>query len=534
MLARLHFGEHMKKVIILAINSKYIHSCLAAWVLSAAVKKFCSHTHNVKVIEANINQTIDEICRGDHWSPAPDIVAIPTYIWNAKKLPYILEEIRKKLPNTKIVLGGPEAEHNANFWLQNGADAVLNGEGEKTLPAYLVGDAASRVPHPDCDTQIDPFTDEYLTALTGKIAYIETSRGCPFSCAYCLSGDDPVRFFDIETAKGQLAKLSKANVRVIKFVDRTFNCNAARAYELIEYIMGLNSDKCFHFEVAADLFDDATLSLLATAPSGLFQIEAGIQSFFAPALSASTRKTNLEKVAKNIRRLLAAGNIHIHLDLIAGLPNETLTEFENSFNSAFDLAPHKLQLGFLKMLHGSALRKNHPEIIFDAHPPYQIIKSPWMSEADLNTLYLTEDALQNTQNKSHFLRTIGYAMGAGGLSPFAFFRRMGESFQKKGMALEAYAEKIFNFCKALDGVAKDALMEHMIIDWMEMVKGVNMPPFLKIATKQQHTHAINQAETALNRKIRRNEAAILPSGQHIFVDAQTRHPITKLYKTTLS
>ena len=503
------------KVVLLAINSKYVHSALAVWVLAKSIAQL-----NPVVIECNINQENDDIVN-EVVAHRPDFIGISTYIWNAKKLPVIIGELKKNLPNAKIVLGGPEAEHNADFWINQGVCAVLKGEGEASLPKFL-GQPQK--------TANDPFTPEYLNALKGKIAYIESSRGCPFNCAYCLSGADAVRYFDMDNVKLQIRKLITADVRIIKFVDRTFNCNAARVYDLIEFIIGLNSPVRFHFEVAADLFDERTLALLATAPAGLIQIEVGIQSFFAPTLKAATRKTNLEKLVKNIQVILKANNIHVHVDLIAGLPHENLEHFATSFNLAYEIGAHKLQLGFLKMLHGSQLRKNETAIIYDKNPPYEIIESPWLSREDLRILHLTEGALQNTYNKEHFLKTISYTLSVANLSPFEFYKHMGQAFQKDGMPLEAFAGLVFDFCNGLDAVDENKLKEAMICDWLSMVKGVNMPAFLKHGDKKQMTPLIAHAEMALGRKIRKSEAALLPDGSAVYVNTYSKDPVTGLYE----
>ena len=505
----------MQKIVLLAINSKYVHSTLAVWLLAQSIKELAP-----VVVETNINQEIDSIVAEVTYHN-PDIIGISCYIWNAKIMPEVIKQLKLALPNAKILMGGPEAVHNADFWLNQGACEVLYGEGEKSLPAYF-----------ELEPQefVDPFTPQYLQALKGKIAYIESSRGCPFNCAYCLSGTDPVRHFPLEIVKEQIRKLITADVRIIKFVDRTFNCNAKRVYELIEFLIGLNSPVKFHFEVAADLFDERTLQLLATAPPGLIQIEIGLQSFFAPTLKASTRTTNLNKAIANIKTLLKPGNIHIHLDLIAGLPHEDLTQFANSFNQAYEIGAHKLQLGFLKLLHGSQMRKTQTEMIYDPQPPYEIIKSPWMSEADFKTLHITENALQHTHNKEHFLETITYAMQASNLTPYDFYFRMGHAFQKDKMALELYAGKIFEFCKSLPGVEEQKLIYVMICDWLQMVKGVNMPSFLKMGDKKQIMPYLKIAETNLGLKLRRNEVAILPNGCGVYVDANIKNPVTGLYK----
>ena len=551
----------MAKVVILAINSKYVHSSLAAWALAAGVLSYAKIPHDVTVVEANINQPADDIAAlaAAH---NPDVVGISTYIWNAAKVSEVLRCLchlcwdNHPAPPA-IVLGGPEASHNVQHWLERPwpeyVDFVIRGEGERSFPALL--DALTECTNPSLipgvcwtprgklhlspeppplDDFPNPHTDDYFAALGSKIAYIETSRGCPFSCAFCLSGGSGVRFLPLDTAKERLYRLSQSSARTIKLVDRTFNCNPRRAYELFEYIIGLDTDRCFHFEVAADLFDEPTLKLLASAPPGRLQFEAGLQSFFEPALKASMRKTDLNTAQENIKRLVHCGNIHIHVDLIAGLPYETLPDFEESFNRAYALGAHNLQLGFLKMLHGSALRERERSIIYDENPPYEIISSPWMSADDLRILKDTENALRQTYNKGRFLSAIKYALEVSGNSAFSLYRGLGESVHNHGMPLESYAERVFTYLAKQPGVDSEALLEYMLCDWLAMVKGKNMPKFIKEAlagvSGKRRTETVKFAEKFLGRVIERVQAAVLPSGRDVFVDSESRDIVTGLYK----
>ena len=522
----------MKKVTLLAINAKYVHSSLSVWVLAEGIQVFAKYSYDVSVVESTINEPILKIAQTVA-ELAPDVVCISSYIWNARILPSVISELRACLPNAVFILGGPEAEHNSEFWLNGLADYVLAGEGEYVLPAFLdeltwSGDGADRgtVPLP-----IDPYTDKFFAALRGRLAYIETSRGCPFSCAFCLSAHESVRFFPLETVSAQIQKLAMSDTKTLKFVDRTFNCDAKRAYAIFEFCLNLDVSCKFHFEVAADLFDERTLDLLETAPIGRFQFEIGLQSFYEPALAASSRQTDLDKVTNNIIRLLRGGNIHIHIDLIAGLPYETLDEFKNSFDRAYNLGAHHLQLGFLKLLHGSVLRSRADELglVYGGEAPYEIIRSPWLSESDIQILKHTENALQHTYNRGRFLSVLGYVLRVSGLSPFALFRKFGESFPNHGTQLEDYACQIFSFCKELSDVVKEELVDRFLCDWLGMVKGKNAPEFLKprLASSRKLT---GEYEKHLGRKYRRGEAGVLSDGSMVFVDSENRSPVTGLYR----
>jgi len=415
------------------------------WLIAGGVAKYARLPHDVKVVEGTINEPMETVA-GRVIEHAPDVVGISTYIWNAGMLPELLALLRQRLPGVIIVLGGPEASHNAGYWLAHGADHVLCGEGERSFAALLDGVACP------CDNDyIDPYTDEYFAALNGRMAYLETSRGCPFHCAFCLSGGTGVRFFPLETVKKQIDRLSISGTKTIKLVDRTFNCNPERAYEIFEYVINLDTPCRFHFEVAADLFDARTLALLATAPPGRIQMEAGLQSFFKPALSAVCRQTDLDKAEASIRTIIKGGNIHMHVDLIAGLPYETLPAIMDSFDRAYALGAHNLQLGFLKLLHGTPLRQQAKVlgIIYKKEPPYEIISSPWLSQDDIQALKQTENALQRTHNKGRFLPLLERAIPASKLRPFEFFHALGKAAPNHGLSLEVYTRQVNDFVQSL-------------------------------------------------------------------------------------
>ena len=247
-----------KRIILLAINSKFIHSNLAVWLIKAGIEQYGKSKYDVNVSEVTIHQPIDEIVDAIIVSK-PDVIGISVYIWNAPILPDLIYALRERLPNALIVLGGPEAEYNKNYWLEKGADHVLSGEGEYVFPAFLDNHFSS----PSLDTKYlhppDPYTNEYLKTLENRLIYIESSRGCPYKCAYCLSAETNVEFFPIDVIKERLLKLSKLDSKTVKFVDRTFNCNINRANDLFKFITDLSTNCSFHFEVAADLFDEQTL-----------------------------------------------------------------------------------------------------------------------------------------------------------------------------------------------------------------------------------------------------------------------------------
>jgi len=523
----------MTKVVLLAINSKYVHSSLSVWVIAEGISRYSRFPHEVNVFEATINQKCEDIVDSvENYNP--DIIGISSYIWNAGMLPELLSLLREKLPESIIILGGPEASNNAEYWLDKGAGYVLEGEGEYVFPKFLNEHPSAQDNLDNADLtrdHIDPYTENYLSSLNGRLSYIETSRGCPFKCSFCLSAGSGVKYFPLENVKEQIQKLSQANTKTIKFVDRTFNCNSDRAYEIFEYVLSLESGCRFHFEIAADLFDERTLLLLESAPQGRIQFEIGLQSYNEPALNAASRKTDIRKAERNIRFLMKAQNIHLHIDLIAGLPYETFYDFQNSFNRAYLLNTHTLQLGFLKLLHGSKLRKQAESfcIEYSKEPPYEIKCSPWLSSDNLFILKQVDNALKHTRNKSRFLSTLHYILTITGKTPFSLFHSIGMSAHCKKTQLEDYIVQLYNVFIRLPGVDESELKDCMIFDWLGMVKGKNTPAFLKNDDKQRK-YVAEIAEKSLERKIKREEYAVLNSGKGIFVDSNDRNPVTGLYE----
>ncbi|MCL1805119.1 MAG: DUF4080 domain-containing protein [Clostridiales bacterium] len=335
----------------------------------------------------------------------------------------------------------------------------------------------------------DPYLPEYMAGLAGRIAYLETSRGCPFSCGFCLSGrSETIRFFDMERAKRDLVKLANTGSKTVKLVDRTFNCHPGRAGEIIRFLLesrasgAVPPSVCFHFEVAADLFDRATVDLLRGAPAGLFQLEIGLQSFQARTLEAVGRSTDFDRFRENFLLLREMNNIHLHLDLIAGLPGEDEATFRDSFDQAFGLAPHMLQLGFLKLLHGSRLREQSEGygIVYDTRPPYRVRRTSSIGEEGLATLALCEDALSRLYNSGRFPTTLGYLLAlenlslgsrpkdTGDASPCAFFTAVGSFIgSSAGMPLESYISEVMRFGESRLGADHETLRDSLVIDWLQ-------------------------------------------------------------------
>ncbi|NJD04292.1 MAG: DUF4080 domain-containing protein [Ruminiclostridium sp.] len=532
------------KTLIIALNSKYVHSSLAPWYLKAACNGVCGE---VKVIEFTINENPESILAAVYAERA-DIAAFSCYIWNIGQILRIAENLKKIQPYIITVFGGPEVSYDPVELLQKHpfVDCVISGEGEKPFPrllkciyqkhkessaasgktpvsgdlttsdgeyckgmdssgecrpllpivketefaarvsdklkeiaglTYRAGDAVESNPMdlpPDLSEIPSPYSEEMLASIKGKIAYFEASRGCPFSCSYCLSSaDEGVRFFPMERVKEDLTRVIEAGVRQVKFVDRTFNCNKERAKELLRFIAGLQTATNLHFEAAADLFDDELISILAEMPKGLIQLEVGIQTVNIKTLKAVKRKTDTDKVFKNIKRILQAGNIHVHLDLIAGLPYEGLESFKESFNRVYGLKPHTLQLGFLKLLKGSSIRENSRQhaYVFRDYAPYEVLSSKYISYDELTLLKGMEEILDRYWNSGRFTIVLDYIIHNYFTSAFDFyldFYRFNLKMNKniQSVSVRDLISLLLDYVKSIEGIDLAGFKEYLKIDFL--------------------------------------------------------------------
>ena len=466
------------KVVLCSINSKYIHSSLAVWYLFAAAKK-AETNHTVKVVESTINNQVEDIVANIS-RENPDVVGISTYIWNVEYVHKVAHTLKLINPNIKIFLGGPEASFDAEDLLKNDyIDFIIKGEGEVPFMRLLQEDFATEpkeIIQGVCSPYINPYTPEYLESLNGRICYLETSRGCPFSCGFCLSGrDETVRFFDMEESKKNIVLLANSGAKTVKFVDRTFNCNDKRGREIFEFIAGerekgnIPDDVIFHCEVETDLFTQSTLDYLKTLPKGLFQFEAGLQSFNVETLKAVNRRTDMDKLVHNLKEIVSGGNIHLHIDLIAGLPYENFESFAKSFNQAYDIHSNVIQLGFLKLLKGSTLEKEKEKYNYRSwdYAPYQVVSCDTISYNDLLELKKCEDAVERLLNSGKFPFSVPYLIESTKLTPFDFFYKFGCYVFDEGIkspSLEKYAATLFEFYKDYDGVDKDVFRDMIVKD----------------------------------------------------------------------
>ena len=396
------------EILLCAINAKYIHSNLAVRYL----KKYCeTQIEGIDIAEFSINDNISSILKKLCCSDAR-IYGFSCYIWNISMVLDICSSLKKAKPEAVIILGGPEVSYDAANLLSiySFINYIVIGEGEAAmidllrfltagkgnLPdipgiAYRSGESiAITEPRPDIpDLDALPFPYDSFDGLDNKIIYYETSRGCPFNCQYCLSSTiRGVRYLSMDRVRQDIKSFAAAGIKQVKLVDRTFNCDLDRSMEIMQYIIDINPSANFHFEIAADLIDERFLEIVEKAPDGMFQFEIGVQSTNPKTLSEIKRKMDFDKVSHNVARLLSFKNAHIHLDLIAGLPYEDMESFEKSFNDVYSLKPDMLQLGFLKLLKGSGIRKGCEGYRIQHHdfPPYEVISTAWLSFKELMEL----------------------------------------------------------------------------------------------------------------------------------------------------
>lgn len=425
------------KVLLAAINAKYIHSNLGIYSLKTYGEKMLkewglAEQAEISLAEYTINHQMEQILQ-DIYKRKPDVIGFSCYIWNISYVKVILADIKKVLPDVKIWAGGPEVSYHGEAFLKEepAVDLVMMGEGEITfahfLKALLEGEDLKQVPGLMVRNADGTFTDTGfrqvmdmsqipfpyafmdMKELEHRIIYYESSRGCPFSCAYCLSSiDKKLRFRSLDLVLPELEWFLQAKVPQVKFVDRTFNCKKSHAMAIWQYIRDHdNGVTNFHFEIAADLLDKDELDLLSTMRPGLVQLEIGVQSTNEKTLEAIRRKTDIEEIREITETINSWHNIHQHLDLIAGLPWEDLESFKKSFNDVYEMEPEQLQLGFLKVLKGSYMELIPTcDLLYSAAPPYEVLCTKWLSYGDVLELKDIEEMTEVHYNSRQFTCTL--------------------------------------------------------------------------------------------------------------------------------
>ena len=421
-------------IILTAINAKYIHSSLAAYSLYAYLSD--EEKQHVQIKEFTINQQ-ESLIVSELLRTKPDILAFSCYIWNIDLVLSIAETFKKVLPHIPIVLGGPEVSYEFETDL---ADIIVRGEGEEAFKkivqnAIEKNSVDSIFESTEIGAPLESIPFPYFTRfpdLANRIIYYETSRGCVNRCGFCLSSaTEGVRFLPLERVQSDLAQFLAANVKQVKFVDRTFNCSKHHAMAIWQYLIDHdNGITNFHFEIAGELIDDEMLAMLATARKGLFQFEIGVQSTNHKTLEAIRRTTDTALLFENVRRLMSFGNIHLHLDLIVGLPYECYDTFQQSFNDVFALRPHKLQIGFLKLLRGSRLRKDADKygIVCKKNAPYSVLQTNFITFEQVNHIHKIEHMVETFYGGGGFHAAVRFML-ANFTTPFNFFDKLARHWE---------------------------------------------------------------------------------------------------------
>ena len=475
------------KFLLVALNTKYIHSNPALYSLRAYVGD--ELREHVELAEYTINHVFTDVL-ADIYKRQPDVIGISCYVWNIGMVRELVTELHKLMPSVPVWLGGPEVSYDAEQILAAHPEVtgIMVGEGEETFKELLLyyvekersssrtvdnhGDntrgrlispeekagspaegsfgtdaegllrikglclrSGYTMPRELTDMNILPFLYEDLSAFENRIIYYESSRGCPFRCSYCLSSiDKKVRLREIETVKKELQFFLDYRVKQVKFVDRTFNCNHAHATAIWQYILDHdNGVTNFHFEISADLLNEEELALLSRMRPGLVQLEIGVQSVNPETLAAIHRSMDVDRLERIVARINAGNNVHQHLDLIAGLPFEDYESFGRSFDRVYGMRPEQLQLGFLKVLKGSEMHTRAEEfgICYTDKPPYEVLYTKWLSFAEVLRLKRIEEMVELYYNSNQFVHTLRFLEGAF-VSPFRMYEELAEFFEEKG------------------------------------------------------------------------------------------------------
>ena len=504
----------MKKVILAALNAKYIHSNLALRYLSRFQNN--NQKHHVETMEFTINQRLDFIAE-ELFRKQPNVVLFSCYIWNVEMLRQLCPILKKIMPDCVIGFGGPEVSYESETFLRENpaVDFVMRGEGELVFTKYLEhldagnpatlgeiesltyrqGDEIFSTPqmHP-MDLALLPFPyEDDFSDVQNQIIYYESSRGCPYHCGYCLSSvENGVRFVPLDKVLPDLQKFLDKNVPQVKFIDRTFNCKKSHAMAIWKYLHEHdNGVTNFHFEITADLIDQETIDFLKTVRKGLFQFEIGVQSTNPQTIRAINRNVDFAALSEIVRQIKDGGNIHHHLDLIAGLPYEDYDSFGRSFNDVYALHPEQLQLGFLKVLKGSMLHQKQKEfeIVYHDTAPYEVLTTHELPYADTLRLKYVEEMVETYYNSGRFLHTLAYLVPLYE-SPFAFFEALsqfwvGENYHYLGLSKMGLFDVLWRFVEQNPKVDKRKLQWEMKFDIALHEKPKKLPAWLTVTNEEQ-------------------------------------------------
>lgn len=523
------------KVLLAAVNAKYIHSNLAVYSLRAYALQRCDGIcpREIEIAEYTINQPPDEILM-DIYGHQPDILCLSCYLWNIISVENLVREIPKILPGIQIWLGGPEVSYNAREMLDKYPEitGIIRGEGEETFADLMdiyhrqpdkkenfsavkgitywdeEGKVVETPPQDVMDLSRIPFVYEHIEDFRNRIIYYESSRGCPFSCSYCLSSIDKcLRFRDLRLVEKEVKFFIDHGVPQVKFVDRTFNCRHDHAMAVWTYIKkydrGITN---FHFEVAADLLNDEEIELIRSMRPGLIQLEIGVQSANERTIREIQRTMKLDQVRDRVARIKEMKNVHQHLDLIAGLPYEGYDSFARSFDIVYDMEPEQLQLGFLKVLKGALMHDKAEEyqLLYQDRPPYEVLSTKWLSYGELIRLKQIEEMVEVYYNSGQFRNTIKHLRKEFS-SPFAMYEALAAYYRENGLFGRQYSriaryEILHHFIEA--GKQQEYL-EWLTLDLYLRDNVKNRPPFLgENKVTKEEASAFYRAEASERRYLK--------------------------------
>lgn len=507
----------MSKIVLAGINSQYVHLNLAVRYLKKYVE--ANSDLKIEIYETNINNQVFNIIK-DIYELNPDKIIFSTYIWNKEYVVEIVRELKKVLPNVEIILGGPEVSYKWEKFMANmpEVDALLLGEGEKVILNFLTkkdkkalgvvyrenGEIIFNGIEPiieNLDIVPFPYEDWELEDRT-KIFYYESSRGCPFSCSYCLSSiDKTVRYYSLDRVKKDLKRFLDSPIKLLKFVDRTFNLKKERYMEIWKFLLeNYREGITFHFEINANIFDDETLDFLEKVPKGYFQFEIGVQSINPETMVVIKRNNILDKLAHNVRRI--SRNIHLHLDLIAGLPYETYDIFKDSFNYVYNLKPEMIQLGFLKLLKGTQMYDEVEKYQYKYYskPPYEVFSNKFISFGELVKLKNLEKMLDYYYNSEKFSYTCDFVIKNNFDSAFTFFEKIADYYDKKEYLKISHKEValfniLYDFYVENNLKDLDIFVEFLKYDYLALGKPGSYPEWLKSNKNSElHNQLIKDSE----------------------------------------
>lgn len=537
------------KILLAACNAKYIHSNLAVYDLKAYSSDYDEH---VILREYTINQPKDEILK-DIYSSGADVVCFSCYIWNISFVRELIRDLVKILPKTAFWAGGPEVSYDAEKFLTEMPEmtGVMVGEGEKTFHdllefyidgkdsleeisgiAYRTGD---KIIHNGWRELMDlsaiPFVYEHLEKFENRIIYYESSRGCPFSCSYCLSSiDKKLRFRDLELVKKELQFFLDHRVPQVKFVDRTFNCKHEHAMTIWKYILEHdNGVTNFHFEISADLLREEEMELMSQMRPGLIQLEIGVQSTNPETIRAIHRHMDLKKLEHCVNRVHSFRNIHQHLDLIAGLPYEDYDTFHQSFNDVYQMKPDQLQLGFLKVLKGSLMQKEAEVygIVYKEKEPYEVLSTNWLTYGEVLKLKMVESMVEVYYNSGQFWHTLEYLVPFE-KDAFTFYEKLGSFYEKKGYSEISHSrmrryEILLEYLKEETDVPAEVAAQKMLYDLYLREKLKKRPAFAP-DQKQYETAVWNYRKN--NQVSKTAHIEVFENGTVILFDYEKRDPLS--------